>query len=67
MEISARNQLQGKVTRVILGTVTAEVTIRVGRNSLVAVITKESAQRLGLKVGGNATALIKSTDVMVMK
>lgn len=65
METSARNQIQGTVSSVSLGSVMAEVTVDIGGASLVAVITKESAERLGLAEGKSVTAIIKSTDVMI--
>jgi molybdopterin-binding protein len=45
----------------------AQVTIRVGRQLLDAVITRESAEELGLEKGDRVAALIKSTEVMVLK
>jgi molybdate transport system regulatory protein len=65
MQTSARNQLQGTVTAVSLGAVMAEVVLDVGGASVVAAITKESAERLGLAVGKSVTAIIKATDVMI--
>lgn len=65
MEISARNQLRGKVTAISLGGVMAEVRLDVGGQELVAVITRTSAERLGIKVGKEAVAIIKATEVMV--
>ena len=68
MELSARNQLKGKVTGVELGAVMANIKIEVtDPNIITAVITKESAERLGLKEGDDVTALIKSTEVIVGK
>ncbi|HVN85033.1 MAG TPA: TOBE domain-containing protein [Candidatus Binatia bacterium] len=67
MELSARNQLKGKVTKVTLGTVMAEVHVQVGANELVSAITRGSAERLGLKVGDEVVAIIKSTEVMIGK
>ena len=68
MELSARNQLKGKVTSVELGVVMANIKIEVtDPNVITAVITKESAERLGLKEGDDVTALIKSTEVIVGK
>ena len=49
MAISARNQLKGKVTEVILGNVMAHITIRVGQNLIDSVITRKSAEELKLK------------------
>ncbi len=63
--ISARNQLKGTVKSVKLGTVMAEVVLSIGGVEIVSVITRESAERLGLKAGGKATAIIKATEVMI--
>ncbi len=68
MELSARNQLKGKVSNVELGAVMANIKIEVSEpNIITAVITKESAERLGLKDGDDVTALIKSTEVIIGK
>ncbi len=68
MELSARNQLKGKVSNVELGAVMANIKIDVTEpNTITAVITKESAERLGLKEGDDVTALIKSTEVIIGK
>ena len=68
MEISARNQLKGKITGVDKGTVMANIKIEVSEpNVITAVITKESAEKLGLKEGDDVTAIIKSTEVIVGK
>src|SRR6266702_4190546 len=64
MKISARNQLRGKVESVDLGVVTAKV--RVGENLIESVITRQSVVDLGIKVGDEVTAVIKSTEVMLM-
>jgi len=65
METSARNQLKGTVVSVSLGTVMAEVTIDVNGATVVAAITKESAERLGLAEGKSVVAIVKATDVMI--
>ena len=68
MDISARNQLNGKVTNVELGAVMANIKIEVTDTSVItAVITKESAEKLGLKDGDDVTAIIKSTEVIIGK
>ena len=68
MEISARNQLKGKVTGVELGKVMANIKIEItDPNVITAVITKESAEKLGLAEGDDVCAIIKSTDVIVGK
>jgi len=67
MSISARNQLKGKVTEVILGDVMAHVTIRVGQNLIDSVITRKSADELKLRKGDTVFAVVKATEVMVSK
>ena len=68
MKLSARNQLNGKVTGVDLGAVMANVKIEISEpNTITAVITKESAEKLGLKEGDDVTAIIKSTEVIIGK
>lgn len=68
MKLSARNQLQGRITSVTLGTVMAEVIIEIGGgNVLVSSITRASAESLGLHEGDEVTAVIKATEIMVGK
>lgn len=68
MEISARNQLKGKITNVEKGTVMANVKIEVSEpNTITAIITKESVEKLGLKEGDDVSAIIKSTEVIIGK
>jgi molybdopterin-binding protein len=67
LAISARNRLRGRVTHIHVDGLMAEVTLRIGDQDLVSVITKSSVERLGLEVGDEAFAIIKSTEVMVGK
>ena len=67
MELSTRNQLPGTVKRVILGTIMAEVTVKVGQNEIVGVITRHSAERLAMQAGDQVGVLIKATEVMIGK
>ena len=67
MALSARNQLSGKVTDVKLGSVMAHVVVQVGDNEIESVITRRSAEEMGLKVGDSVTVVIKSTEVMIQK
>ena len=60
MAISARNQLKGKITEVVLGNVMAQITIRVGQNTIDSVITRKSAEELKLKKGDTVTAISKA-------
>ncbi len=65
MEVSARNQLSGKVKSLKLGAIMSEVVVDIGGQEVVAAITKGSAERLGLQEGSEVTAVIKATDVMI--
>ena len=67
MDISARNQLKGKIKQVTSGDVMSEVVVVVGGQEVVALITKSSVERLGLKPGDAVVAIIKSTEVMIAK
>jgi molybdopterin-binding protein len=67
MALSARNQLSGIVEDVKLGTVMALVAVRIGENIVESVITRASAEALGLKKGDAVRAVIKSTSVMIQK
>jgi len=67
LDISARNNLWGPIVGLTLGDVMAEVRVQVGEQELVAVITRSSAERLGLAVGDTVAAVIKSTEVMIGK
>ena len=65
MKISARNVLAGTITGVKKGATTAHVTIDVKGITITASITNEAVDALGLKVGGAASAVIKSSNVLV--
>ncbi len=66
MKISARNILKGKVKEVKPGAVNTEVTVELpGGLSVVSIITKESAQNLGLVKGKDVYAVIKASNVMI--
>src|SRR5882672_8043920 len=67
LDLSARNQLRGRVLALHVEGLMAEVRIGIGEQELVAVITRSSAERLGLKVGEVVFAVIKSTEVMIGK
>jgi molybdopterin-binding protein len=68
MKLSARNQIKGKVVGVQKGQTTAHVRIDVGHGMIItSSITNEAVDDLGLKVGDDAVAVIKSSDVMVGK
>ena len=65
MKISARNILKGKIVDVVKGQTTAHVSIDIGGTVMMASITNEAVDELGLKKGMPASAVIKSSDVMV--
>ncbi len=66
MKISARNVFKGKVTRVTHGAVNSEVTIELpGGIEIVSIITKSSAENLGLAAGKEVHAVIKASNVMI--
>jgi molybdate transport system regulatory protein len=68
MHASARNQLTGTVTSVVAGAVSAEVTVSLkGGQSLVAALTRPSADALGIEAGTAVLALIKAPQVMIVK
>ncbi len=68
MELSARNQLSGTVTEIILGEVMADVSVDIGNAQIVAAaITRSSVERLGLSVGDPVVVIIKATEVMLGK
>jgi molybdopterin-binding protein len=66
MQLSTRNRLPGTITEMVKGEAAAKVTIRVGDNHVVALITRESADELDLEPGKEVTALVKATDVMIL-
>ncbi len=66
MKISARNAMKGTVKTIVPGVVTTEVVIEVAPGlEVTSVITKGSAESLGLKVGDTAYAVVKASDVIV--
>lgn len=66
MRLSARNQLTGSIQSIKEGVVMAEVVVALdGGQEVVSVITMESVQGLGLKVGDKVRAIIKSTEVLI--
>ncbi|HEY6290454.1 MAG TPA: helix-turn-helix transcriptional regulator [Terriglobia bacterium] len=65
--ISGRNQLVGRVTSLEVVGLLAKVTLDVGGQSVTAIITRDACRDLGLKVGDTAAALIKATEVMILR
>ena len=65
MPLSARNQIEGRVTKITKGEATANVELDAGGQRLVASITVEAADELGLDEGTEVTAIIKASDVIL--
>jgi molybdopterin-binding protein len=65
MKISARNQLQGTVQSITRGEAIANVVLDVAGQRLVASITVEAVEDLGLSEGSQVTAIVKASDVML--
>ena len=65
--LSARNQLHGFVDEVRIDGLLAQVRMRVGDQSLTAVITADAVRALKLRRGDDAVAIVKSTEVMIAK
>jgi molybdopterin-binding protein len=66
MKISARNVLKGKVKKIVHGSVNSEVVVELsGGEEITSIITKTSAEELGLKEGSEVYAVIKATSVML--
>jgi molybdopterin-binding protein len=66
MKLSARNQLKGKIIKVDEGLITSKVVIDLGNGNIVSsIISKDAIADLGLKVGMEAYAIVKSTEVLI--
>jgi len=65
IELSARNQLRGRISALTIEGLMCEVRLDIGGQHLVSIITRSSAERLGLAVGDEVLAVIKSTEVMI--
>lgn len=67
MKISGRNKLAATVKEIVRGAVMAKIVMDFKGTELVSVITVDSVDDLDLKVGDEVTALVKSTEMMVIK
>ena len=67
IDLSARNQLRGRIVGLTAEGLMAEVRVGIGDQELVSVITRGAAERLQLRVGDQVYAVIKSTEVMIGK
>jgi molybdopterin-binding protein len=67
IDLSARNQLRGTIRAVRFEGFMAEVTLRLTPQDVVAVITRDTARRLGLTEGADAMAVVKATEIMIAR
>jgi molybdopterin-binding protein len=65
--LSGRNQLVGRIESVRISGLMAEVVISIGGQQITSIITARSAREMSLKAGQTAAALIKSTEVMILR
>lgn len=65
--VSGRNQLVGRVVEIRTSGLLAQVTLSIGGQHITSIITADAARELGLKRGEVVAALIKSTEVMIMR
>jgi molybdopterin-binding protein len=66
MKLSARNLLKGKVSKITMGAVNAEIELELGDGQkVISIITINSVKKLGLEVGKAAYAMIKASSVMI--
>jgi molybdopterin-binding protein len=65
--LSGRNQLVGRIESVRISGLMAEVVISIGEQQITSIITSRSAREMSLKAGQTAAALIKSTEVMILR
>lgn len=66
-KISGRNQLLGRVIALKFSGLLAQVTLAIGEQHITSIITADAARELRLKPGERAAALIKSTEVMILR
>ena len=66
-KVSGRNQLVGRIESVRISGLMAEVVISIGEQQITSIITSNSAREMNLKAGQTAAALIKATEVMIIR
>jgi molybdopterin-binding protein len=66
-KISGRNQLIGRVAGLKFSGLLAQVTLAIGEQHITSIITADAARELRLKVGDRVAALVKSTEVMILR
>lgn len=66
-KISGRNQLVGRVTEIQVSGLMAQISLSIGGQHITSIITADAVREMRLKVGDKAAALIKSTEVMIVR
>jgi molybdopterin-binding protein len=66
-QVSGRNQLVGRIDTVRISGLMAEVRVSIGDQQITSIITASSAREMNLKPGQTAAALIKATEVMILR
>ena len=68
LKLSARNSLRGTIEAINIGAVNAEVIVNIGNgDKVVSIVTMNSIEKMGLKVGISVDAIIKASDIMIGK
>ena len=68
LKLSARNSLNGNIEEINIGSVNAEVVVNIGNeDKIVAIVTINSIENMGLKVGASVDVIIKASDIMIGK
>jgi molybdopterin-binding protein len=65
--ISGRNQLIGRIVQIKIDGLLAQVTLAIGEQRITSIITSDAVREMRLKIGETAAALIKSTEVMIVR
>lgn len=67
MEAGVRNKLKGKIVDIATGDIMSQVTVQVGDSQITSVMTTDSLNDAGFKVGDSVTALTKAINVVLVK
>lgn len=66
-DVSGRNKLVGRVTAIKRDAIMAQIDVDIGSHKITAVITRDALDELRLRIGDTAIALVKATEVMIVK
>ena len=66
-DVSGRNKLVGRVTAIKRDAIMAQIDVDIGSHKITAVITRDALDELGVRIGDTAIALVKATEVMIVK